>query len=95
MTQKIAILIEKSKKEAVTNLLKNHRIKFNEATLKNQAEEVVVKKIHNKNIEKGKLEHTNMIKYVQQLGYDNIPQAISKIGNGRLFRKQFLEFLAK
>jgi len=87
MSQKKAIIVEESKKEVVLSFLKNHQIKFEEVKF----EEVAAPK----NKKPAEFSHHNMLKYAQQLGYENIPLAIFKVGNGKLFRKQFLESLEK
>tara|TARA_R110002110_G_scaffold25366_8_gene94170 strand:- start:1685 stop:2011 length:327 start_codon:yes stop_codon:yes gene_type:complete len=91
--EEVVIIIKKTDRDNVVDILNNHRIKFHQAGYPGGSYKLTESYQSKMNKKKGKhqiqKEHNSMLKYIAQLGCKDIGEAIVLKGGGAAFRRSF------
>jgi len=80
------LIIKEHQFQLVSEILENHRVPFTEG---DYTEKITTTTMNRENKKTARIKHTNMLKFAQQLGCDNIVAAISLCGSGGEFNRRF------
>jgi hypothetical protein len=91
--EEVIIIVKKTDRDNVVNILLNHKIKFHQAGFPGGSYKLTESYQSEMNKKKGKhqaqKEHNNMLKYIEHLGCNDIGEAIVLKGGGGAFRRAF------